>query len=481
MKAYVYFSVHEELFQRVAERLAPHGVDSFSGFTWSRHQAKAIAGCGVTIDPMVVFTRDLLPGADDGKPPDLAWLEQRERELGISIQRMLSAERHLLQGRTYEQIMRMAEVALREIAAAYDRIRPDFVLADDVSCFHSYVHYVLARERGIPYWRVSSGRLNYRIAVYSEGFQRSEQVEAAYREIRSRGLSDAERQQAEQFVDEFRQRPTRPTGMATRAKQVGIDRADLGTFKTALRLFLGDRDNPTAIPPHRVIRQRLERIVRVRMTTLRGLFEQPVPGERFVLYPIHFQPEASTLVQAPLYLDQVALLEDIAKSLPAGHRLYVKEHLSNRGRRPLSFYEAIRKIPSVRLLGPDANTWELIANASAIAVITGTMGWEGLLFDKPVVAFGDVFYNILPHVYRGDELPKDRWYELFQRAITSHKPDRQALLAYVAALHRGTYPGFLRNPRTFPEVMADENVTNIVNAIVDAVGLHAGREIRHAR
>ena len=45
-----------------------------------------------------------------------------------------------------------------------------------------------------------------------------------------------------------------------------------------------------------------------------ALFEVPVPGESFVLFPLQFQPEASTLVRGYLYENQVALVEDIAKS-----------------------------------------------------------------------------------------------------------------------------------------------------------------------
>jgi hypothetical protein len=200
-------------------------------------------------------------------------------------------------------------------------------------------------------------------------------------------------------------------------------------------------------------------------------FEQPVAGERYILYPIHFQPEASTLIQAPMYLDQVALLEDIARSLPIGHRLYVKEHLSNRGRRPLAFYEAIKKIPAVRLLGPDTDTWELIRGAAAIAVITGTMGWEGLLFGKPVITFGSIFYNVLPQVYRASEVPKDGWYELLLRAVTEHRRDDEALLAYLAAMHEGSYPGFMGNSLSFPDVLKPENVHNLVVALAAAAGL----------
>jgi capsule polysaccharide export protein KpsC/LpsZ len=194
-------------------------------------------------------------------------------------------------------------------------------------------------------------------------------------------------------------------------------------------------------------------------------------GERYVLYPIHFQPEASTLVQAPYYLDQAALIEDMSKSLPVGYQLYVKEHVSNRGRRPLSFYKKLRETFGVRLLGPDEDTWTLIRDAAAVAVITGTVGWEGLLFGKPVVTFGDVFYNECSLTHRAGLVPKDQWHELFRKAIFEHTHEEDRLLEFVAAIRQSSRPGFLKNPNTFPAVMEPENVERIADALAWGAGL----------
>ncbi|MCC7109242.1 MAG: hypothetical protein IT382_08150, partial [Deltaproteobacteria bacterium] len=131
-KAYIFFSVHEPLFHRMAEELRGYGVDHFSGFVWGRAQEAALTNRGISYDPLIVFTRDLLPRFTD-RAADVEWLARRERELGVSIQRMVFAERHLLAGRSYDEILCMAEVALREVAAAYDRIKPDFVFSEDIS------------------------------------------------------------------------------------------------------------------------------------------------------------------------------------------------------------------------------------------------------------------------------------------------------------------------------------------------------------
>jgi hypothetical protein len=471
MKAFIFHSVYEELFHRMALKLRDYGVEQFSGFVWGKSQEKVLKNRGIDYSPLVVFTRDLLPKYDDGKPADLDWLLQRERDLGVSIQRMLAAERHLIAGRSQDQLMRMAEVGLREISAFYDREKPDFVFTADISCFHTYAFFVLARERKIPFWCISTGRLPKRVSVYSRGMMHWDSAEDLYARIRTRGLSDSERCDAEAYVAEFRGRPDRPTGMATRSARPTIERKDATTFAKAVTRYVGDPHDPTLRPPFEVLKQRIRRIARVAATDALRTFESPVPGEKYVLYPIHFQPEASTLVLAPMYLDQVALITDIAKSLPVGYRLYAKEHLSNRGRRPLEFYSAIRAIPGVRLLGPDADTWALIKGATAITVITGTMGWEGCLFGKPVVSFGDVFYNLLPHVYKAREVPKDGWFKLFQQAIFDHHPDNDALLSLVSAIHQASFPGWMASPASFPDVLAEDNIEKLTLALATEAGL----------
>src|SRR5690606_12929500 len=116
-----------------------------------------------------------------------------------------------------------------------------------------------------------------------------------------------------------------------RGRLKAADKSDVGRFWSALTAYRKEPLNPVAKTPRWVLKQRAQRVVNDYAT--RDLFEKPVPGERYVLFPIHFQPEASTLVRGPYYLDQASLIEDIAKSLPVGYRLYVKEHMANRGRR----------------------------------------------------------------------------------------------------------------------------------------------------
>lgn len=470
-RVYTFFSVHERLFLPVHRLLRDrYGVDAFAGTVWGQDQASFLDAGDIDYDPLVVFTRDVL-GPSEGAVPDIDFLRDREERYGVPIHRMIWSERHLLEGRSYKEVLALTERTFRVVEDAFERFEPSFLFSEDVGCLTSYVHYAVARGRGVPFWRIGSARMPGLLSVYNGGPQEWNLTKDKLTEIRGRGLTEDERSDAEAFVEGFRQRPERPTGMRTRARLPVADREDLERLTQLGKRYVSDPQNPTLTSPVRALGQRAVRLARNQASQSLDYFDRPMTGERYVLYPIHFQPEASTLVQAPYYLDQAALIEDMSKSLPVGYQLYVKEHVSNRGRRPLAFYKRLRETFGVRLLGPDEDTWTLIRDAAAVAVITGTVGWEGLLFGKPVITFGDVFYNQCSLTQRAGLLPKDQWPELFRKAIFDHLHEEERLLEFVAAIRGSSRPGFLKNPNTFPAVLEPENVERITDALAWGAGL----------
>jgi hypothetical protein len=119
----------------------------------------------------------------------------------------------------------------------------------------------------------------------------------------------------------------------------------------------------------------------------------------FYIYPLHYHPESSTSILAKYY-DEYQLIKNIAFSLPHGHVLYVKDHISANGYEGFSFYKKIMKLPNVKLLAPRENTKQLIRKAKGVFTLTSTVGYEAVLLNKPVVVFGDVFYSEHPLVFK---------------------------------------------------------------------------------
>lgn len=126
-------------------------------------------------------------------------------------------------------------------------------------------------------------------------------------------------------------------------------------------------------------------------------------SRRIVYFTLQQEPESSTLVMAPYATNQVALLRELALSLPADTQLVVKEHIWALHGRPPGFYEQIAAIPNVTLVHPGVSSLELIRRADLVCVITSSAGYEAAVLGKPVVHLGHYSTLLgLPHVWHFD-------------------------------------------------------------------------------
>jgi len=122
-------------------------------------------------------------------------------------------------------------------------------------------------------------------------------------------------------------------------------------------------------------------------------------GKDYVFYALQVEPESNFQGYSPEYFYQLSAIISLARDLPAGVLLAVKEHLPAAGRRPDLFHEQIRLLKNVVFVDPRESGLELARNARAVATINGTVGQEAAVLGKPVLTFGRRnLYNILPHV-----------------------------------------------------------------------------------
>ena len=168
---------------------------------------------------------------------------------------------------------------------------------------------------------------------------------------------------------------------------------------------------------------------------LRGIgFEEPntyLEGNYFY-YPLHVEPESSTMVLADKLTNQLTIIEQIAKSMPAGYKLLVKEHIPMLGLRPKGFYSKIRAFPDVHLISPFVDNFTLIKNAKLVVVITGTAGWEAILLSKPVLVMGHTQYNSLNQGFtHTTELVNME--EIMYKAMQIEPAKKEDLISFIAA------------------------------------------------
>lgn len=136
------------------------------------------------------------------------------------------------------------------------------------------------------------------------------------------------------------------------------------------------------------------------MERFKAIDAEYLSSKSYVFFPLHCEPEAALGALSPEFNEQMALIEFIAKNLPAGTVLAVKEHIFAIGRRPRDFYSTLLQIPNVVMVSPYAYALDIAKKARCVAVITSSLGTEAVIMGVPVIAFGiHNNFSFLPHAY----------------------------------------------------------------------------------
>lgn len=104
-------------------------------------------------------------------------------------------------------------------------------------------------------------------------------------------------------------------------------------------------------------------------------------SQKYIYYPMHFQPECTSNPQGGIYYKQSIPIRLLAESLPENSYIYVKEHPAQiYGAREKEDYDELLSIPNVVLVDRFTDTYELIKHSQAVASLAGTAGWEGIFW-----------------------------------------------------------------------------------------------------
>ncbi len=128
-------------------------------------------------------------------------------------------------------------------------------------------------------------------------------------------------------------------------------------------------------------------------------------GIRYAYYPLHYQPEASTISLADSWCeDQTVLIEGIVRQMPDDMYLVVKEHFQQtfHWREPI-FYQKLAELKKVIFVSPDLQSTDILKNAEFAVTTTGSVGFEALMMEKPVVYGGYPLYQCIPGAFKFDE------------------------------------------------------------------------------
>lgn len=137
------------------------------------------------------------------------------------------------------------------------------------------------------------------------------------------------------------------------------------------------------------------------MKNYKHALAKSLPKSKFVYFPLHLQPELTTVSWGGEFVDQILAIERLRAMLPDDWSIVVKENPKQtfHSRGPL-FFARLGKIPGVFYVGKERDTFDLIEKAEFVSTVTGTAGLEALRFGKKALIFGDAPYKHFPGVVR---------------------------------------------------------------------------------
>ena len=346
---------------------------------------------------------------------------------------------------SHEKMLRIFQVTAKAVLNFLDKEKPDFIFFSVVGAIGTMLLFQIAKKKGIETLVVHPAYIKntYLLSEEYKSFSFVEKTIKSYNEKKNIPKNFYDR--ALSFLHDFRDKPHPHWELANPKKQP-VNRYKQFKFllpnnfikNTSLlaksfyeHYTKKDRLDHDYIGPWNYLRDSAKRKTR-NLIGVNNLYDQLDLDENFAFYPLHYEPEIAISLLAPFFTNQIYLIKLIARSLPVGYKLYVKEHPAMVVYRPRSYYKELKKVPNVKLINPAVTSFEIMPYAKLVTTITGTAGWEAALFKKPVITFGDVFYNQLSFVKNcrtPEQLP-----HLVKAQIENFQYNEDELLRLISAL-----------------------------------------------
>jgi len=163
---------------------------------------------------------------------------------------------------------------------------------------------------------------------------------------------------------------------------------------------------------------------------------------KFIFVSLHYQPECTTSPMGGTFVHQDLMIEILTRSIPQHIKLYIKAH--PRDGMSTMLLKRIKPDSRTIMINPSLNSYELIKNSVAVATITGTTGWEGFLNNKPVLMFGNYFYQDAPGVYKIKSV-EDSVAAIIQISKGDFRISDEMIIAFLKAVDEYSFPGWIDN------------------------------------
>ena len=345
------------------------------------------------------------------KKPDTKYLKLIEKKHKIDLSLLASNERFFNKWNKYykfssDEKLLILEQECKLFEKILDEVQPDFLITAQTTLHHNHLFYEICKARGIKVLMIRSSFFVGKHIISSE-FDSIDNTQINGK-FHFNSLVD---------IQNYLKKYDSTNKVKLELENLLASKTDY--LKAILKFLVSSNTNVKTHYTYygrskfAVLKGTIFSIIKKRFRESfinKNLIRDIKNKKPLIYFPLQIEPERSLLIQAPNYTNQIEVITNIVKSLPAGYELYVKEHPANvfREWRSVDDYKKIMKLPNVKLIHPSVKSEDLIIKSSLVITISSTSGLEAAFYNKPSIIFADLDYSILPSVHKIkaiDELP----------------------------------------------------------------------------
>lgn len=388
---------------------------------------------------------------------DLSKLKEYEKELtGGTLWDLIVSDRRVYMGKRckskqdykpffdHDTMLSIVQTLIEEQSRFLDEQNPDIIFSMDIADIGKYCLYLLAKKRNIPMHIFRTTKIKNYIEVSENLFEPSEKLKKTYKDYALKNIQDDSFFEAKEYLEKVKKEFIRYEGMIfIPSKRKTKGQPLFRKWRNILRSEKNYRKHYRE--DHHVTGNLIPMIYKDYLTPWKNAYQcyrlkkyfvrlENVQGS-FAFYPMQSEPEIATLVWGKACMNQIEVIRNIARSLPLGMKLLVKEHPRSMGYRKFGYYEKILQIPNVCLVEPDQEVRNIIQKSTIVISISTFVGFEAVLLEKPSIMLGGPRpFTILPDSMIRYSSDINLLPQTIQSILQEYHYDENATLNYLASV-----------------------------------------------
>ena len=345
------------------------------------------------------------------RKPDLDYLKSIEEKYNMSLWLIAANDRFFNHFNKFykfssDEILSILEDEIKLFEMVLDEVKPDFLIMFETHQQHNHIFYEICKARNIKILLTTTTRVpSPSGSLHSDMFYLTDEIDKFLPLPKSTKPNMSKKINTKEKLEN--------TDNSNLDKRIhDTSRTSNSKFFQSFLKFLFTKD--TNVQTHFTYygRSKIKVIFKTVIRELEKKYRENFMEKNldknienvspFVYFPLHQEQERILLLGAPFYVNQFEVIQHIAKSLPIGYKLYVKDHpvMNVRGWRTVSEMKKIMNLHNVKLLHYSTNSEEIIKKSSLVISIKGSSAIQAAFNNKPSIIFENIGLYQLSSIHK---------------------------------------------------------------------------------